>query len=72
MRNENSHMPDPAFLTVEDVATLLSVHPDTVRKWIKNRQLKAINLGTRAGYRISRADLDEFIRARQEHSGQDD
>lgn len=65
-------MHDPAYLTVEDVATLLSVHPDTVRKWIKNKQLKAINLGARAGYRISRAALDDFIRERQEHPGTGD
>jgi excisionase family DNA binding protein len=59
-------MTDETYLTVEDVATRLSVHPDTVRKWIKSGELRAINLGARAGYRISKSALDEFIQQREE------
>jgi excisionase family DNA binding protein len=60
-------MTDTAYNTVEDVATLLSVHPDTVRRWIKNKELRALNLGPRAGYRISKGALDDFIREHEEH-----
>jgi excisionase family DNA binding protein len=52
------------MLTVDDVAKQLSVHPDTVRKWIRNRELEAINLGGPAGYRIRQSALDRFIRER--------
>ncbi|MGO8946881.1 MAG: helix-turn-helix domain-containing protein [Ktedonobacterales bacterium] len=62
-------MTESAYYTVEDVATLLSVHPDTVRRWIKNNELRALNLGPRAGYRISKAALDDFIREHEQRSG---
>ena len=62
-------MTDDILLTVEDVATRLSVHPDTVRRWIKSGELRAINLGVRAGYRIPKSALDEFLKQREERPG---
>jgi excisionase family DNA binding protein len=59
-------MMDDTLFTVEEVAARLAVHPETVRKWIKNGQLRATNLGGRAGYRISRSALDQFLREREE------
>ena len=59
-------MMDEQLYTVEEVASHLAVHPETVRKWIKNGHLRAINLGGRAGYRISRAALEQFLREREE------
>jgi len=59
-----SAMSQDPLLTVDDVAKELTVHPDTVRKWIRNRELEAINLGGPAGYRIRRSALDRFIRER--------
>jgi excisionase family DNA binding protein len=57
---------DEQLFTVEEVASRLAVHPETVRKWIKNGQLRATNLGGRAGYRISRSALEQFLREREE------
>jgi excisionase family DNA binding protein len=57
-------MPEESYLTVEEVAKILGVHPDSVRRWIRNREIYAINLGGPAGYRISKAALDDFIRRR--------
>ena len=37
----------------------------TVRKWIREKQLRAIKLGRREGYRIRRADLHEYLRKRE-------
>jgi excisionase family DNA binding protein len=59
-------MMDEPLYTVEEVASRLAVHPETVRKWIKNGQLRATNLGGRAGYRISRTALEQFLREREE------
>lgn len=59
-----SAMSQDPLLTVDDVAKELAVHPDTVRKWIRNRELEAINLGGPAGYRIRRSALDRFMRER--------
>jgi excisionase family DNA binding protein len=59
-------MMDDQIYTVEEVASRLTVHPETVRKWIKNGELRATNLGGRAGYRISRSALEQFLREREE------
>ena len=48
------------WLTVEDIAKELSVHPETVRVWIRKRELNAIAI--KRTYRIRRSDFDEFIR----------
>ena len=58
--------PDPdELLTVEQVAHLLKVIPDTVRSWIQSGTLKASRPGngTRPGrkYRVRRSDLDAFV-----------
>jgi excisionase family DNA binding protein len=55
-------MPDK-MLSVEDVADELGVNPETVRVWIRSGELVALSIGK--GYRISRADLDDFIRRRR-------
>ncbi len=55
-------MPDQQ-MTVEEVADELRVHPETVRQWIRERELDAFDTGR--GYRISRTDLDDFIQSRK-------
>ncbi len=62
-------MPDDTLLTVEEVARRLGVHIDTVRRWIRSGELPAINLGGPAGYRITQADLDRFIKGRRTADG---
>jgi len=50
------------LLTVEEVTRVLKVHEETVRRWIRSRELPALLLGSaRGGYRVRRADLDQFI-----------
>lgn len=48
------------FLTVGQVAKLLQVHWQTVLNYIKSGKLLALKLGK--GYRISREDLNKFIK----------
>ena len=55
-------MPDK-MLSVEEGAGELGVNPETVLVWIRSGELVAFSIGR--GYRISRADLDEFIRRRR-------
>ena len=64
-------MPNEVLYTVDEVATRLSVHPETVRNWIKNGELAAVNLGGSAGYRISESDLAGFLRKRRGAPKQD-
>jgi excisionase family DNA binding protein len=65
-------MQKEVLYTVEEVATQLRVHPETVRNWIKTGQLAAINLGGSAGYRISESDLADFLRKRRGAPKQDE
>jgi len=59
-------VPDERIFTVEEVAKALSVHPETVRNWIKSGQLRAMKLGGSAGYRIPESAFEEFRREREE------
>ena len=49
--------------TVKDVAELLDVTGDTVRRWCRDGELEAAKLGS-GGYRISRHALAAFWRER--------
>jgi len=51
------------MLTVEEVAGELRVHAETVRQWIRDRELIAVDISKE--YRILRSDLDAFIAARR-------
>jgi len=50
-----------AFMTVGEVANLLRADEETIRRKIKRKELPAINLGGRAGYRIDSSKLMELI-----------
>lgn len=54
-------MENNSFNTVEQVAELLQVHWQTVLNYIKSGKLKALRLGK--GYRITKVDLDKFIKS---------
>lgn len=56
-------MPKDQYQTVKEVADRLKVAEATVRRWIKDGQLRAIDIGK--GWRIADADLDEFLLAHQ-------
>lgn len=54
------------WMTVQDVANHLKVDAETVRRWVRNGELKVLALGTsnRAGYRILKRDLESFTSQR--------
>lgn len=47
------------FLTVEQIASQLQIHWQTVLQYIKSGKLRAVKLGR--GYRVEQSDFDEFI-----------
>lgn len=55
------------FLTPPEVAKMLRVSAEKVLGWIRQGELKAVNvsLRTRPRYRISRKSLDDFLRLRE-------
>ncbi len=49
------------YLTTADIAGRLGVTERSVRRWIRDKQLPALDLGRRVGYRVTEADLDRFL-----------
>jgi excisionase family DNA binding protein len=49
------------YLRVEQVAEILGVEPKTVRRWTLQGLLPHYKLGSRAGYRFRRSDVDRFM-----------
>lgn len=47
------------WLTIEEIAAELRVSEETVRRWIRAKQLKALSIGR--GYRIRRKDYEDFL-----------
>ena len=47
------------FYTVKEVAKLLQVHEESVRRWINKGLIKAIKIGK--SYRISQSTIEEII-----------
>jgi len=61
--------PERPFLTPQEVSRLLHVSVQTVRRWIKDEKLPAYKVGPRM-WRISVADLDEWLRRSAVASGE--
>lgn len=52
----------PQLLTIGQVAKVLNVHTDTLRRWDKNGKLKAIRIGTRRGVGERRYRREDIIK----------
>lgn len=52
--------PEQRFYTTGEVAKLLQVAPESVRRYVRSNKLRAVRLGGKF-IRIDRADLDRFI-----------
>lgn len=49
------------MLTISDVARLLNVHINTIRRWSNEGILKAYRIGSRGDRRFERGDIDSFL-----------
>ena len=47
------------FLTTQEIAELLKVREQTVRKWIHQQELRAVKLGRE--FRVAAKDLESFV-----------
>jgi excisionase family DNA binding protein len=50
-----------AMLTTSEVARLLNVHINTVRRWTNRRMLKTYRIGSRGDRRFDREDIASFL-----------
>ena len=63
-------MSDDELMTVPEVAAMLRLNEQTVRKWLRDGRLPGIYLGSRtAGWRVRRADVTAFLEARHRGEG---
>jgi excisionase family DNA binding protein len=49
------------MLSVKQVASILSVHPSTVRRWERGGLLKAYRIGPRGSVRFARSEIIDFV-----------
>ncbi len=54
-------MQQERWLTVNQIAERLQVHPETVRRWLRDGRLRGRNFGGKSGYRVREADLEAFL-----------
>ena len=52
--------PEIEYITVEAAARQLGLHPDSIRRLIRNKELKAYRFGN--VYRIKIVDWEQFIK----------
>ncbi|MFC2022604.1 helix-turn-helix domain-containing protein [Chloroflexota bacterium] len=55
------HFDEPPLLTTDEVAHLLHIDINTVRRWTNRGVLKAYRIGSRGDRRFRRADIDAFL-----------
>lgn len=49
------------FVTVEEAAAMIGVHPQTVRRWLRDGQMKGTMISRAAGYRIRRQEVERVL-----------
>lgn len=60
------------MLRLDEVADQLGVNIETVRRWVRNGEIEVIDLGGKAGYRVTETALDRFLRSRVKPVKEDD
>ena len=60
------------WLKVMDAAKELSVHRETIKRWIKDGKLAAVKTSDNGNWRISREELDRFMAERAARRKEDD
>lgn len=51
------------LMSVEETASYLKIHPEVVRRWLREGKLKGIKVG--GVWRIDKNVLDEMLREKQ-------
>jgi excisionase family DNA binding protein len=54
------------MLTLREVAELLHVHPNTLRRWSNNGRIKVYRITPRSDRRFKREEIDYFIQELEE------
>jgi len=57
------------WLTVDDAAKQIQVHPETIRRWLRSGELIGVLLSRQSGYRIRQSVLNQFLEERGTEMG---
>ena len=49
------------YVTVDDAAARIGVHPQTVRRWLRSGQMVGTLISRTAGYRIPRDEVERVL-----------
>lgn len=52
------------LLTIEQVADKLQLHPDTIRRYIRERKLRAVRISATT-IRVRQSEVDRFLKERE-------
>lgn len=66
-----SSTPPERLLTVPEIAEAMRVNPETVRRWLRTGELRGIQTGRKAGWRVRERDYQAFLASHQ-HFVQDE
>jgi excisionase family DNA binding protein len=58
-------MPEEAWITIAEAAAMLRLHPETIRRAVRAKELKAVRFGYRT-VRIARVDLEAWLKSKAE------
>jgi excisionase family DNA binding protein len=56
------------LLTIEQVADKLQLHPDTIRRYIRERKLRAVRISATT-IRVRQSEVDRFLKERETDGG---
>ncbi len=60
---QESYVAEKPFLTLEDIADLLELNVNTVRRYVREGKIKAIRLGK--SYRVRREEFERFLKEQE-------
>jgi excisionase family DNA binding protein len=61
-KRQKTALDSKVMLRTSDVAQLLGLHPNTVKRWSKQGILKSYRIGSRGDRRFRRKDIDSFLK----------
>lgn len=54
-------MTQDELLTTNDVAMRLKVHPETVKRWLREGRMRGMRVSDRMGWRVPQSEVQRFI-----------
>lgn len=61
MTKNSQNKPKKELLTINEVAEIFGVHPETLRRWDNDGKLKAIRIGEFGHRKYRREDIDKLV-----------